>query len=88
MVVAGGYGEEITILSTVEVMDTDTLQWSTASSLPYPLSDATATVCGDRVYLVGGSDQCWKSAKSAFTCSVSDLLYPQTIGAKMKTLLS
>ena len=87
LVVAGGYGEEITILSTVEVMDTDTLQWSTASSLPYPLSDATATVCGDRVYLVGGSDQCWKSAKSAFTCSVSDLLHPQTIGAKMKTLL-
>ena len=87
LVVAGGYGEEITILSTVEVMDTDTLQWSTASSLPYPLSDATATVCGDRVYLVGGSDQYWKSTMSAFTCCLSDLLHPQTIGAKMKTLL-
>ena len=87
LVVAGGYGEEITILSTVEVMETDTLQWSTASSLPHPLSDATATVCRDRVFLVGGSDQCWKTTKSAFTCSLSDLLHPQTIGAKMKTLL-
>ena len=87
LVVAGGYGEEITILSTVEVMNTDTLQWSTASSLPHPLSDATATVCGDRVYLVGGSDQHWKSTKSAFTCSLSALLQSQTIVGKMKTLL-
>ena len=57
LVVAGGKGEGglmFTILATVEVMDSDTLQWSTASSLPHPLSDATATVCGDRVYLVGG----------------------------------
>ena len=55
LVAAGGVGER-TILTTVEVMDSDTLQWSTVSSLPQPLSNATATVCGDRVYLVGGND--------------------------------
>ena len=87
LLVAGGYGEEITILSTVEVMNTDTLQWSTASNLPHPLSDATATVCGDRVYLVGGSDQHWKSTNSTFTCSLSALLQSLTIGGKMKSLL-
>ena len=38
LVVAGGEGEEYTKLTTVEVMDTDTLQWSTASSLLHPLS--------------------------------------------------
>ena len=55
LVVAGGKGEGYTRLTTVEVMNTDTLQWSTASSLPHPFSDATATVCGDRlVYLAGG----------------------------------
>ena len=51
LVVAGGYGKGYTTLATVEVMDTDTLQWTTSSSLPHPLSDATATVCGDRVCL-------------------------------------
>ena len=83
LVVAGGYGEEYTTLATVEVMETDTLQWSTASSLPHPLSDATATVCRDRVYLGGGWDEHGYSTKSTFTCSLSALL---TIGAKMKAL--
>ena len=75
LVVAGGYGEEYATLATVEVMDTDTLQWSTASSLPHPLSDATATVCGDRVYLGGGWDEHGYSTKSVFTCSLSALLH-------------
>ena len=75
LVVAGGVGEENTILSTVEVMDTDTWQWSTASSLPHPLSDATATVCGDRVYLLG---LCDRGATSVFTCSLQSQRLPIT----------
>ena len=71
LVVAGGeqWGPLwATTLATVEVMDTDTLQWSTASSLPHPLGCATATVCGDRVYLLGG-----RGKQSVFTCSLSVL---------------
>ena len=71
LVVAGGeqWGPLwATSLATVEVMDTDTLQWSTASGLPQPLDSATATVCGDRVYLLGG----W-GKQSVFTCSLSAL---------------
>jgi len=34
LVVAGGRGDDYGTLNTVEVMDTETLQWSTASSLP------------------------------------------------------
>ena len=83
LVVAGRYGKGYTTLATVEVMDTDTLQWSTSSSLPHPLSDATATVCGDRVYLGGGWDEHGYSTKSVFTCSLSALL---TTGAKLKAL--
>ena len=37
LVVAGGIGEGRKKLSTVEVMDTETLQWSTASNLPLPI---------------------------------------------------
>ena len=81
LVVAGGEGEGLTKLTTVEVMDTDTLKWSTASSLPHPLSDASATVCGDSVYLVGGCGQRnW--TKAVLTCSLGDLLQSLIMGAK------
>ena len=54
LVVAGGVQENGRKLTTVEVMDIETLKWSTASSLPHALYAASATVCGDRIYLVGG----------------------------------
>ena len=72
LVVAGGEGEGFTVLTTVEVMDTDTLNWSTASNLPHPLSAAVATVCRDGVYLVAGRHQ-RRTAESVLTCSLSDL---------------
>ena len=70
LVVAGGEP----ILSTVEVMNTDTLQWSTASSLPNPLYNPSATICGDRVYLEGRNPQ---RKMAVFTCSLSTLLQSQ-----------
>ena len=81
LVVAGGYGKGYTTLATVEVMDTDTLQWSTASSLPHPLSDATATVCGNRVYLLGGVNQRGRT-NLVFSSSLSALMPSQTLGPK------
>ena len=87
LVVAGGLGEGGKELITVEVMDTETLQWSTASSLPHPLYQAPATLCGDQVYMLGGRDQNDKS-KSVFTCSLAALLQsskPQSLGARLKT---
>ena len=77
LVVAGGEGEGCTTLATVEVMDTDTLLWSTTSSLLQPLYNASATVCGDRVYLGGGFYQHGYGAKSVLTCSLSALIQPQ-----------
>ena len=56
LVVAGGLGEGSTKLGTVEVMHTETRQWSTASSLPCPLYQATATLCGDQVHILGEFD--------------------------------
>ena len=89
LVVAGGVGEEDKDLSIVEVMDTETLQWSTASSLPHPLYQASATPCGDQSYTLGGIDQSGKQSKSVFTCSLAALLQscqPQSLVARLKTL--
>ena len=85
LVVAGGEeGSFTTVWSTrVEVMNIKTLKWSKASRLPHPLSDASATACGDRVYLVGGRDQ-HGSTNSVFACSLSTLLQSETMRTKMK----
>ena len=83
LVVAGGEGEGYIRLTKVEVMNTDTLQWSTASSLLHPLTNATVTVCGDSVYLMEGQDQNLVQA-----CSLSALLHSVTIGAKVKKYLT
>ena len=87
LVVARG-STEFNKLSIVELMDTETLQWSTASSLPQPLYQASATLCGDQVYMLGGRGQN-KQSKSVFTCSLVALLqscHPQSLGARLKTL--
>jgi len=88
LVVAGGIGERDDDLRTVEVMDTESLQWSTASSFPHPLCSATATLGGDKLYMLGGWVQSGRS-KSVFTCSLAALLQscqPQPLGARLKTL--
>ena len=88
LVVAGGWGEEVKYLSTVEVMDTETLHWSTASSLPHPLYQGSATLCRDQVYMLGG----WvkqERSKSVFTCSLAALLQScqtQSLGERLKTM--
>ena len=56
LIVAGG-NDGRNKLSTVEVLDTDTRQWSIASSLTHPFSDATISICGERLYMLGGEDQ-------------------------------
>ena len=76
LVVAGGWREGDR-LTTVDEMDTDTLQWSSASSLPHGLSDASATICGDSLYLVAGIVEHGHSTKTVLTCSLSALLQSQ-----------
>ena len=88
LAVAGGVGEKGKYLSTVEVMDIQSLppQWSIASSLPHPLIHATATCCEGQVYTLGGQDQNREQSKSVFTCSMTALLQscqPQSLGAKL-----
>ena len=75
LIVAGGrtglgYANSI---NTVEVMDTKTLVWSTVASLPHRYYRASATICGDHLYMLGGDDDKDKT-KSVLTCSLTELL--------------
>ena len=73
LVVAGGKKETTSQLSTVEVMDIQNMEWSTATSLPHPYSEASAAICGDKIYMLGGFDDTGKT-KSVLTCSLTELL--------------
>ena len=76
VIAAGGYGGGRR-LSTVEILDTDLRQWSSAASLPHPMREASITVCGDLLYLLGGWDQNDHRTLSVLTSSITDLLHQQ-----------
>ena len=71
LIVAGGcHGGSIT---TVEVMDTKNLVWSTVASLPHPYHGTSMTISGDQLHILGGEDDKGKT-KSVLTCSLTELL--------------
>ena len=68
-------------------MDIPSQQWTTASRLPHPFN-RTSTII-DQLYLAGGQDktgESGKASKSVLTCSLTDLLQPQSLGASLHTL--
>ena len=71
LIVAGGWKGEV--LRTVEVMNTDTCQWFVAADLPEPLYIASAAVCGDYIFMLGGINV-QGPTKSVYSCSLSSLL--------------
>ena len=75
LVVAGGFAGG-SRLTAVEVMNTSTKQWSTASPLPQASRSMSATISGDTLYLAGGYTGGLMSSppKSVFTCFLPDLL--------------
>ena len=77
VIAAGGLGGGGRGLSTVEILDTDLRQWSSAASLPHPMTEASITVCGDLLYLLGGVDQNDRRTLSVLTSSITDLLHQQ-----------
>ena len=94
LVVIGGHSGGVLSgvrLKTVELLDIDSLQWFIASELPHPLSSASATVCGDNLYLVGGFDKDGKETESVLTCSLSALVQsakPATLGGRSEKAFS
>ena len=85
LIVAGGSTGpfiDSDIISTVEVMDTKTLVWSTVASLPHPYDWATATIYGDHLYMLGGHDDKGKT-KSVLTCSLTELLQSSSLSSSV-----
>ena len=75
LIVAGGIigWSDANRLNTVEVMDTKSLVWSTVASLPHPYTGASGTICGDQLYMLGGSSDIGEMT-SVLTCSLIELL--------------
>ena len=71
LIVAGGC--RAGSLTTVEVMDTKNLVWSTVASLPHPYHGTSVTISGDQLHILGGEDDKGKT-KSVLTCSLTELL--------------
>ena len=77
VIVIGGYVDDgDRIVTTVEILDTELRQWSSAASLPHPMRSASITVCEDLLYLLGGLDQN-DGTVSVLTSSITDLLHQQ-----------
>ena len=88
LVVAGGTAK-YKDLTTVEVMDINTKQWTTVCPLPQKQYTLSAIVCGDSLYLAGGYTYTGNSeSKSVFTCSLPDLWQPETFGSKIRRTLT
>ena len=85
LVVAGGCDGRKN-LDTVEVMTIATKQWTTAQHLPHPFAVIPGTICGDQLYLGGGFIWVTEPSKSVLTCSLTDLLPPQSLGVRLRTL--
>ena len=74
LIVAGGIGEPGNhLLTTVEVMHRENQQWSTAASLPLPLTRCSVSLIGEYVYLLGGLTVN-RSSLRLHSCSLRHLL--------------
>ena len=85
LVVAGGWDGRKN-LDTVEVMTIATKQWTTAQHLSHPFGWISGTICGDQLYLNGGCIGVGEPSKSVLTCSFTDLLPPQSLGVRLRTV--
>ena len=79
LIAAGGLGGGGR-LRTVEVMDTESLQWTLVNPLPHPMYLASIAVSQEKVYLLGGNDQNGQTL-SVFTCST---LQTQPLDAQLE----
>lgn len=84
LVVIGGYEENQkpgTLnkrLETVEIMDIKTRKWFTAAPLPYGITDGTASIDEDTLYVMGGHTTSYSYDKIVSVCSLQALLQSTT----------
>ena len=92
LIVAGGNNQDRKTLRTVEVMDIDTKEWSSAVDLPEPLYGAASiTICHNRIYIIGGLNDDGRPFKSVYTCTLTDLFLScrsRSLGERLAQSLS
>ena len=94
LIVAGGQGGPGFKLkvATTEVLNTATLQWSTAVDLPQPtFCGSLVQINSDTIFMLGVYDKDSIPIKSMYTCSLNALLHscsPQSLGAHLARSLS
>ena len=90
LIVIGGMNEQLVRLRTVEVMNTETFQWSCVANLPEKLYLVSATFCGDNIFLLGGCKNYCIHNDSVYICSLNTLLQSsaKTLGGHLASALS
>ena len=86
LIIARGTDENLTSLATVEVLNLETSQWSTAADLPESLYCCSAAVHGDQLYMLGSN--LFEEFDLVYTCSVSALLPQRSLVGAFKRALS
>lgn len=71
LVVAGGFGRGWDNIPDVEVLDTKEHTWSRGLTLPYPIYSASAIICNNTVYIVGGYFEKARGHFSALACHMN-----------------
>ncbi|KAG2467554.1 kelch domain-containing protein 8A isoform X1 [Polypterus senegalus] len=67
IIVAGGLGNQPTVLDSVEAFDPDKRKWERLPPLPTPRCSISSIIFQDRLLLVGGVSQCPTPAVEALT---------------------
>ncbi len=84
LIVAGGVDNQS--LTTVEILNTVNRQWYSVSSLPVAMSDPSATICGDNVYI--HPHTIGQEKNSVYKCSLEQLVQSQPDSAIWKKITS
>ena len=66
-----------TFYATVEILNTQTKQWSSVSSLPFSTTCPAVSICGEHIYVHAGHapQTSSKEAPSAVRCSLFSLVF-------------
>ena len=65
-IVIGGCGSDGDVTATVELFQVKSKRWHTLTDLPQPLTDPSATICGDQLHVIGHDGE-------GYSCSLQSL---------------
>jgi len=83
IIVAGGIGDDGTVLDTIEVLDITTLQWKIVNThLPQPMYATSATMCGELLVIVGFGTADKLHSNKTFLIDINKIVQPTSSTGK------